>query len=263
MKYVEHHLKLVSKNITTKVKLGKNIMTKNKLLVAMGALAISTSAMADLSATVTAASDYTFNGNSQTDNSPALQGSFDYSQASGLYAGTWASNVDFDKTDTNLEWDFYVGQYLELNDTVSVDAGIAQYTYHGDSDVSTAYDYAEAYAKFGFASEFGQTEANLWYAWDYFGAGGGHYIVMAAHSYEVAPGHTLRVSIDQSTSMDEDKFYWGKVDEDSYMHYRLAYQTSVEGFDIEVAAEDTDLGGDYAETADARIVATVSRSFGF
>ncbi len=233
-------------------------MTKNKLLVAMGALALSTSAMADLSATGTLASDYSFNGVSQTDNGPALQGSFDYSQASGLYAGTWASNVDFDPTDTSLEWDFYVGQYLELNDTVSVDAGIAQYTYHGDSDVSTSYDYAEAYAKFGFASEFGQTEANLWYAWDYFGAGGGHYIVMAAHSYEVAPGHTLRASFDQSTSTDKDNFAWDG--EESYIHYRLAYQTSLEGFDFEVAAEDTDYDVD---TADARIVATVSRSFGF
>jgi len=237
-------------------------MTKNKLLVAMGALAISTSAMADLSATVTAASDYTFNGVSQTDNGPALQGSFDYSQASGLYAGTWASNVDFAGEDTNLEWDFYVGQYLELNDTVSVDAGIAHYTYHGDDDLSSDYAYSEAYSKFGFASEFGQTEANLWYAWDYFGTGAGHYIVMVAHSYEVAPGHTLRASFDQSTSLDDDKWMWGN--DDSYTHYRLAYQTSVEGFDLEVAAEDASLDDAYYEDlSDARIVATVSRSFGF
>jgi len=242
-------------------------MTKNKLLVAMGALAISTSAMADLSATVTAASDYTFNGVSQTDNSPAVQGSFDYSQASGLYAGTWASNVDF-ADDTNLEWDFYVGKYLELTDTVSVDAGIAHYTYHGEDGStvngvtiaeSSEANYSEVYAKFGFANEFGQSELNLWYAWDYFGFGGGHYIVMAAHSYEVVPGHTLRASIDQSTSMDKDDWVW-ETNEESYTHYRLAYQTSLEGFDLEVAAEDTSIDADYA---DARIVATVSRSFGF
>ncbi|MEH6346895.1 MAG: TorF family putative porin [Bermanella sp.] len=236
-------------------------MTKNKLLVAMGALAISTSAMADLSATGTLVSDYTFNGVSQTDSGPAVQGSFDYSQASGLYAGTWASTLDFGSADdTDLEWDFYVGQYLELNDTVSVDAGIAHYTYHGD-DASSDYAYSEAYSKFGFASEFGQTEANLWYAWDYFGTGAGHYIVMAAHSYEVAPGHTLRASFDQSTSLDDDKWNWNG--EESYIHYRLAYQTSIEGFDLEVAAEDTDIDSSYGDTADARIVATVSRSFGF
>mgnify|MGYP000308034692 CR=1 FL=1 len=251
-------------------------MTKNKLLVAMGALAISTSAMADLSATGTVGSDYTFNGVSQTDSDPTLQGSFDYSQASGLYAGTWASNVDFG-TDTNLEWDFYVGQYLELNDTVSIDAGIAHYTYHGQDAIAATADtdavaessdgnYSEVYAKFGFASEFGQSEFNLWYAWDYFGADVGHYIVMAAHSYEVAPGHTLRASFDQSTSEDKVKYAWG--DSASYMHYRLAYQTSFEDFGIEVAAETTDIddvdGSPYFEDrSDARIVATVSRSFGF
>ncbi len=247
-------------------------MTKNKLLVAMGALAISTSAMADLSATATVASDYTFNGVSQTDSEPALQGSFDYSQASGLYAGTWASNIDFGD-DTNLEWDFYVGQYLELNDTVSVDAGIAHYTYHGQ-DASVAEEkadssdgnYSEAYAKFGFASEFGQSEFNLWYAWDYFGYDVSHYIVMAAHSYEVAPGHTLRASFDQSTSQNDARYAWG--DSASYMHYRLAYQTSFEGFDLEVAAESTDIDDTadfsyFEDRSDARIVATVSRSFGF
>lgn len=238
-------------------------MTKNKLLVAMGALAISTSAMADLSATGTLVSDYTFNGVSQTDNGPALQGSFDYSQASGLYAGTWASTIDTgtNTDDTNLEWDFYVGQYLELNDTVSVDAGIAHYTYHGD-DNSSDGDYSEVYSKFGFASEFGQSELNLWYAWDYFGYGEGHYIVMAAHSYEVTPGHTLRASIDQSTSLDSDKDVLHWDGEESYIHYRLAYQTNIEGFDLEVAAEDTNLSSSFGDTADARIVASVSRSFG-
>ena len=85
---------------------------------------------------------------------------------------------------------------------------------------------------------------------------------MAAHSYEVAPGHTLRASFDQSTSTDKDNWVW-EEDEASYTHYRLAYQTSLEGFDLEVAAEDTDIDkSSFGDTADARIVASVSRSFG-
>ena len=86
---------------------------------------------------------------------------------------------------------------------------------------------------------------------------------MAAHSYEVAPGHTLRASIDQSTSLDSDKDVLSWNGEESYMHYRLAYQTSFEGFDFEVAVEDTDIASSYGDTTDARIVASVSRSFGF
>ena len=52
-------------------------------LVAGGLLLMSTAANAGLSATVTATSDYTFNGVSQTDNGPALQGSLDYGFDSG------------------------------------------------------------------------------------------------------------------------------------------------------------------------------------
>ena len=38
-------------------------------------------------------SEYIFRGISQTGGKPAVQGGFDYSHASGFYAGTWASNI--------------------------------------------------------------------------------------------------------------------------------------------------------------------------
>ena len=40
-------------------------------------------------------SDYIFRGYTQTQNEPAIQGGFDVEHSSGLYAGTWASNVDW------------------------------------------------------------------------------------------------------------------------------------------------------------------------
>ena len=48
----------------------------------------------NFSATVTFATDYVFRGVSQTDNKPAVQGSFDYKHPSGAYLGIWGSNVD-------------------------------------------------------------------------------------------------------------------------------------------------------------------------
>ena len=137
-----------------------------KKIALLGLLAIPTTAMAGLSSTVNLTSDYTFNGVSQTDNGPALQASLDYGFDSGWYVGSWASNVDFgDGDDTWLEWDFYAGKYFELTDRVSLDVGIAYYTYHGDS-FSDDYKYPEAYTKFGYASSLGQTELNFWYSWD-------------------------------------------------------------------------------------------------
>ncbi|HAU05178.1 MAG TPA: hypothetical protein DCS78_09930, partial [Pseudoalteromonas shioyasakiensis] len=89
--------------------------TRQTVLAAALPLALlSTSAMADLSTTVTLASDYTFNGVSQTMNDPAIQGSLDYAFAdSGMYVGTWASNVDFGDG-TDIEWDAYFGNVTYL-----------------------------------------------------------------------------------------------------------------------------------------------------
>lgn len=49
-----------------------------QLFIALPFTVLSTTAAANWSTTITAASDYTFNGVSQTDNDPALQASLDY-----------------------------------------------------------------------------------------------------------------------------------------------------------------------------------------
>lgn len=211
-----------------------------------------------LSSTVTATSDYTFNGVSQTDNDPALQASLDYGFDNGWYIGSWASNVDFGQgDDTWLELDFYAGKYIELNDKVSVDAGLAYYTYHGD-DFSDDYQYPELYTKFGYSSSLGQSELNFWYSWDYFGTDAGHYIMMAAHTFTVAEGHDIRVVFDRSTSTDKDKWAWDG--DKAYNHYRVEYMTSWSGFDFNLAVEDTSMDLD---NSDARVVLSAARTFNF
>jgi len=231
----------------------------NKLLTAatLSLMAVATTAQADLSTTVNVTSDYTFNGVSQTDSSPALQASLDYANESGLYVGTWASNLDFGASDdTNIEWDFYIGKGYTLTENVSVDLGLAYYTYHGEN-FSDNYNYAEVYSKFGFSNELGQSEVNFWYANDYAGSKAGHWIVMLGHTFTIAQGHDVRVSADRSTSLDEEKWAWG--DSSSYNHYRVEYNTSYQGFNINLAAETTNLDWD---SADERVVLSVSRSFG-
>lgn len=233
-------------------------INKNIIAIATSCLlTISSAALADVSTTVNLTSDYTFNGVSQTMNDPALQASVDYSDASGIYLGTWASNVDFGASDnTNIEWDMYIGKYFQLNDKVSLDAGIAYYTYHGDS-ASNTYNYPEAYAKFGYNSSVGDTELNFWYSWDYFGVDVNHYIAMVAHTVEVAPGHNIKFSADRSTSADKNKFAWDGSE--AYNHVRIAYMTSWKEFNFDLAVEDTSMNID---SADARIVFSVSRTFG-
>ena len=226
-------------------------------VLATALLATSSVALADVSATVKLASDYTFNGVSQTSNDPALQASLDYANDSGFYTGSWISNLDFGNADdTNIEWDFYVGQFMQLNENISLDVGLAYYTYHGDS-VSDSYYYPEAYSKFGYSSSLGNSELNFWYTNDYFGFGADHYIMMAAHTFTVAEGHDVRLSFDRSTSKNVKEWSW---DGKGYNHYRVEYMTSQFGFDFNIAAENTTLDWD---TADERIVLSVSRTFSF
>ena len=64
-----------------------------KLLLLVGILAMPS--FAAVSANVAFASDYVWRGMTQTAEEPAISGGFDIAGESGLYFGTWASNVEF------------------------------------------------------------------------------------------------------------------------------------------------------------------------
>ncbi|HZR04156.1 MAG TPA: TorF family putative porin [Burkholderiales bacterium] len=85
-----------------------------------------------LTANVSLVSDYYFRGLTQTWNQPAIQGGFDFAHSSGLYAGTWASNVSGNEfPGGSLEWDLYGGYNYKVNDDVTVGAGLYFYWYPG------------------------------------------------------------------------------------------------------------------------------------
>lgn len=85
-----------------------------------------------LTANVGLVSSYRFRGIDQTYGKPALQGGFDYSHASGLYAGNWNSNVSSGAgfPDGNLEMDFYGGYKTSFGD-FGLDVGGIIYYYPG------------------------------------------------------------------------------------------------------------------------------------
>jgi uncharacterized protein (TIGR02001 family) len=78
-------------------------------------------------------SDYLFRGVSQTHGKPAIQGGVDYSHASGLYAGVWASNVTWVKDflgKGSTEIDLYGGYKGSAGD-LGYDLGVIAYQYPG------------------------------------------------------------------------------------------------------------------------------------
>jgi len=82
-------------------------------------------------------SQYIFRGLTQTNRDPALQGGFDYAHSSGLYAGTWGSNISWlrdggaYRAGGSLELDAYGGYKMSFGD-FGVDLGTLYYWYPGD-----------------------------------------------------------------------------------------------------------------------------------
>lgn len=113
-------------------------------------------------------SDYRFRSISQTYKGPALQGGFDYSHApTGLYAGTWASNVSGNQyTNGNgLEMDFYGGWKKELFSDFTIDLGLLYYWYQG-----AQYNSVAAAGGNTPSGKFDNTEIYIGATWKWFTA---------------------------------------------------------------------------------------------
>lgn len=108
-------------------------MKSFKYAVAVGALAMCGSAAAEFAANIGATSNYVWRGVTQTDDAAAISGGLDYAHDSGVYAGLWASNVDFGD-DTTAEVDLYAGFANELGNGLGYDFGLLYFAYPGSND---------------------------------------------------------------------------------------------------------------------------------
>lgn len=102
---------------------------------------------AELSANAAITSNYIWRGVSQTLDQAAGQGGIDWSDKSGLYAGTWVSNVNFSgdygagyEDGTGYEMDVYAGFSGEAGD-LGYDLGVITYQY----PVTPNFNFTEVY----------------------------------------------------------------------------------------------------------------------
>ncbi len=98
---------------------------KNSIVLATAVAAVLTSgaAAADLSANAGVFSNYIWRGVTQTSDNAAGQGGIDWSDESGLYAGTWLSTIT-----NGQELDVYAGFSGEAGD-IGYDVGVITYQY--------------------------------------------------------------------------------------------------------------------------------------
>lgn len=143
-----------------------------------------------LSYNVGVTSDYVFRGVSQTQEDPAIQGGIDLS--SGIvYAGVWASNVDFGAADPTAEIDLYAGIKPTVGDT-SFDFGVYYYGYVEDKGLTPGqFGYFEA--KGAVSKAFGPATlgAAVYWSPEYPGKGGNSTYVEANAALPIAEKLTL------------------------------------------------------------------------
>jgi uncharacterized protein (TIGR02001 family) len=182
-------------------------MQKILAALSLSILGISAASAADAPASphtftgnLTLASEYTYRGIAQTNRKPAVQGGFDYSHSSGVYVGTWASNVSWlsdgggGAVSNSLELDLY-GGYKFAAGPVNMDVGALYYYYPGTYPGGfTSPNTTEIYASAGWqwlTFKYSYSLSNLFGATN---AGkktdGSSYLDLSA-SYEVGGGFNL------------------------------------------------------------------------
>jgi uncharacterized protein (TIGR02001 family) len=123
---------------------------------------IAGNALAQFSGSLSFVTDYRYRGVSLSGGHPAVQASLAYDDPSGLYAGVFASNVEFAISPRReLQAVPYAGYVRRFASGLSAEVGAEYVAFTGPG----SYDYAELYV--GITGD--QMSARLYYAPSYFG----------------------------------------------------------------------------------------------
>lgn len=203
---------------------------------------------AEIVGNVALTTDYRFRGISQTDRDPAVQGGFDIAFENGLYAGTWASSIQYGGS---VEIDFYGGWVKEFNEDVSLDLGYMYYYYPSDNS-DPDLDLQEFYAKLGL---YGATVGVI-YSDDYFAKSGEFWYLFGDYSLPLGEQFSLDLHVGYNELDGAQNFV------SNYFDYSIGVSTSVFGADLSLAYVDTDVSnsdcGD--KLCEGSAVFTISKS---
>jgi len=222
----------------------------------LAAALISPMVSAEVSGEIGVTSDYRFRGVSQTAGDFAVQGSIDYSADNGFFAGAWASNVDDESYDADVEIDIYAGYWGAFgeDEELEYDVTLTYYTYPGQ-DESTKY--LEATVGFYFAG----FHLAQWYTNDYANADVDLHYTELNYSYEFIENWSIDAHVGYSYGDGAD-LDWGE----DYMDYSIGVSTELAGVGLSLAWLDTNLSDDNiiddgAWKNEGTILATASYAF--
>ena len=221
-------------------------MKKIALACGVALLGMSAQSFAEVSMNIGATSNYVWRGVSQTDDAAAISGGLDWSSPTGLYAGTWLSNVEFgeDEDGNSLspyELDLYGGFAGEIND-FGYDVGLIYYTYDSDDDAnflelgaSGSWMFLTAGLNYTISSDVEDTNAGA----ESFIEGDLYYY--AGVSFDLPENFSVGGTIG-SYAFEDDGVNNADLD---YTHYQLDLSRSAGDFgDVTLSLSDTDIDDD-------------------
>jgi uncharacterized protein (TIGR02001 family) len=214
-----------------------------------------------VSANVGIFSKYRWRGLDQSAREPAIQGGFDLAHTSGLYIGTWMSNVDFagNADSVSSELDFYGGFGFELPSGVGVDLNFTQFTYPGGLD-SLNYDFQEW--GIGLSKDFGAAalSAGFNFSEEFYGKSGDAQYIQGGLDIPLPAGLGLSAHVGHQT-IDKNSTYGV----DDYTDWSVGGSATLGGLDLSVTYVDTDLETSTIVTSlvgrDEAVIFGVSKSF--
>ena len=193
-------------------------------------------------------SDYVFRGITQNGGKTALQGGFDVAHTSGLSAGVWASNVNYNNIVGNatLEVDAYVAYGFSLTKDIAASVGYIGYIYEGNSALNTSELNVSA-------SAYGLTAKISYATTDYFGiAGSGTKYYELNYAYDVAAVKGLSLALHYGITD-------GKNAPSTDKDYSIALSYPVLGFTGTVAYSNG--SGSFAGTYEGITAVTLKKTF--
>ena len=195
-----------------------------------------------LSSTIYLGSDYVFRGISQTDNNPSFQAGLDGGHETGLMAGLFTSNVDFNSS-TKREFDAYLAYSHAFGSDASVDLAASQYTYTHENNLN--------YTEYMLGFHYMLVDIKIWYADDYSGTGG------AQHYYEI----NFSTPVSNNFTLDLQTGYTDfspRVGIANYSDYSIALSKDYPGFSASLLATANNQAG---SNDGSIILITLSKSF--
>jgi len=224
--------------------------------LALPGVATAQDASIPINANLTFTTDYVFRGISQTDEKFAVQGGFDWaSEGTGIYAGGWASNVDFG-SDTSVELDAYIGWAKSWGD-FGMDLGYLHYDYPGESSLNTdelyikgSWNWLSASYYYTISDEaFGILNAD----------GSGYFDIAAEYTFPMglAIGGSYGTTMYSGTTSGVNN---SDSDYDDYKIYVGYSDATYTGLDYQLAWTDNDINNP-APIAEDRVFFSISKSF--